>query len=334
MTLPAALAVFAACLAASLGASFVLAAGLDRIGSRLGITDALLGMLTALGADSPEIATAAAAVAAHRHDIGVGVVLGSNIFNLAGLLGLSAVLAGMVRIGRRAAVLEGGVALAVALVAVLVVAGALPPLASVVVCLALLAPYVWLASLRPVEITHGSAHPGGLRRRLARAVAEEQRAARPDHHAPPATARDLIAVPVALAVVVAASIGMVDAATNVGDHLSISGVVMGTLVLASLTSIPNAVAAVRLALHHRGSAVVSEAFNSNSMNVVAGLCVPAAILGLGSGGSVGRLTAWWALAMTAVAVALLLRHRGLGRRGGVVVIGSYAAFVVVLLAVS
>jgi hypothetical protein len=48
-------------LAASLGSSFALARALDRIGVRLGLTDAVIGMLTALGADAPEISTAAAA---------------------------------------------------------------------------------------------------------------------------------------------------------------------------------------------------------------------------------------------------------------------------------
>ena len=39
---------------------------LDRIGVRLGMTDAVIGMLTALGADAPEISTAAAAVTSRR----------------------------------------------------------------------------------------------------------------------------------------------------------------------------------------------------------------------------------------------------------------------------
>jgi cation:H+ antiporter len=141
----------------------------------------------------------------------------------------------------------------------------------------------------------------------------------------------VIAVAAALVAVVAASAGMVHAAIDIGQHLQVSGAVMGTLVLACLTSIPNAVAAVRLALHRRGSVVVSEAFNSNSANVVVGLCLPAALLGLGTVTAAGRLTAWWALGMTVLACVLLLRHRGLGRRGGMAVIASYGVFVVVLL---
>jgi hypothetical protein len=86
------------------------------------------------------------------------------------------------------------------------------------------------------------------------------------------------------------------------------------------------VAAVRLALHGRGSAVVSEAFNSNSANVLVGLCLPAAVVGL-EGGGAGRLTAWWALGMTLLAVGLLYRGRGLRPAAGWIVIASYAVFV-------
>lgn len=327
LSLPAALALFAASVALSVGSGFLLARSLDRVGARLRITDGLLGILTALGADAPEISTAVVAVVAGHGDLGVGVVLGSNVFNLAALLGLSAVVAGGIRIGRRAVTLEGTVAVGIAAVAVLVVTGVLPAWAGAAVAVAMLVPYVWLISLRPRTIAGEPAI--GLRARLAVAVAEEESAAHPDHHARPATAGDALLLLPALAVVVGASAVAVDAAQAVGRHLGVSQIVLGTLVLAVLTSIPNAVAAVRLALHGRGSAVVSEAFNSNSANVVAGLCIPAAIVGLDSGGA-GRLTAWWALAMTLLAVGLLHRGRGLRPAAGWLVIATYAVFVVLV----
>src|SRR5216683_5185263 len=65
----------------------IFARELDRIGERLGFSEALLGMVTALGADAPEIASAVAAVVAGHKETGVGVVVGSNVFNLAALLG-------------------------------------------------------------------------------------------------------------------------------------------------------------------------------------------------------------------------------------------------------
>src|SRR6201995_5705964 len=94
-------AVFVLAAAVSLATSWLLVSRLERVGPRLGLTESLLGMLAALAADAPEITAAATALAGHQSRIGAGVVIGSNVFNLAALLGLSAVVAGEIRLHRR-----------------------------------------------------------------------------------------------------------------------------------------------------------------------------------------------------------------------------------------
>jgi Ca2+/Na+ antiporter len=207
----------------------------------------------------------------------------------------------------------------------------LPAVAAAGLIVLVLIPYTWLASQRPSHLREGERPPGRTRAWLIRAAVEGQHAARSDHHARSASRRDVALVLPALAWVILASVGMVHAAVSMGDRLSISQAVMGTLVLAVLTSIPNVLAAVRLALHHRGAAVISEAFNSNNANVLAGLCLPAAVLGLGGRGGVGELTVWWAFAITAFAVWLLAAGRGLGRRAGTAIVLVYAVFVAAVL---
>ena len=103
--------VFAAAAAVSLSTSWVLVSRLERVGARLGFTEALLGMLAALAADAPEITAAVTALVGHQARIGAGVVIGSNVFNLAALLGFAAVLAGEIALHRRVIVLEAIVAL-------------------------------------------------------------------------------------------------------------------------------------------------------------------------------------------------------------------------------
>lgn len=75
---------FLLALAATLGASEVLVWGLSRLGVKLGLTAGLLGLLTALGADAPEISSASSALFSGASEVGIGVILGSNLFNLAG----------------------------------------------------------------------------------------------------------------------------------------------------------------------------------------------------------------------------------------------------------
>src|SRR6202050_61545 len=107
--------------AVSIGASWVLVSRLERVGARLGLSEALLGMLAALAADAPEITAAVTALVRHDQRIGAGVVIGSNVFNLAALLGLSALVAGQIALHRRVIELAGAVALWICAVSVAVV---------------------------------------------------------------------------------------------------------------------------------------------------------------------------------------------------------------------
>ena len=63
--------------AASLAASALLASRLERVAGRLLLSEALLGMVAALAADSPEITSSITAMGSGHHAVGVGVVLGS-----------------------------------------------------------------------------------------------------------------------------------------------------------------------------------------------------------------------------------------------------------------
>src|SRR5438309_1196912 len=78
---------------------------------------AAVGLVTAAAADAPEISSALVALAHGEKQVSLGVVLGSNAFNLAAMIGLSAILAGTVSLHREALVLEGAVGLLATLVA-------------------------------------------------------------------------------------------------------------------------------------------------------------------------------------------------------------------------
>jgi cation:H+ antiporter len=140
MSSPWAAAVFAAAAVLSLGASAVLVVRLERLCARLGLSEALLGLVAALAADTPEVTSAVTALARGQHDIGTGVILGSNVFNLAALIGLGAVVAGGITLHRRVVIFEGAVALWMAALAIAAVTGLITPAAALVLALAVLAP--------------------------------------------------------------------------------------------------------------------------------------------------------------------------------------------------
>src|SRR5256714_15562477 len=72
VSVPVAGLLFAGAFALTVASSIVLARELDRLGERLGFSEALLGILTALGADAPEIASAVAAIVAGPQGTRVG----------------------------------------------------------------------------------------------------------------------------------------------------------------------------------------------------------------------------------------------------------------------
>ena len=92
---------FAAGVAVSLAASWLLVSRLERLGERAGFSEAWLGLVAALAADAPEITSAVTALARGQASVGAGVIIGSNVFNLAALLGLAAVVAGRIAFHRR-----------------------------------------------------------------------------------------------------------------------------------------------------------------------------------------------------------------------------------------
>jgi cation:H+ antiporter len=300
-----------------LAASFF-ARRLDQVGLRLGLPETLLGLLTALAADAPELSSAIAALVKGAHSVGVGVVLGSNVFNLAAMVGLSAVICGRIRLHREALAVEGAVGLAVTLIAAALVTKLFGAAVTLVLLALVLLPYLLLLSLGPARAT----------RRLRGFFGESHR---PDHklqHGEALLVPALTLLP-ALAVIVAGATGMVTAALDLADRWSLPDVIVGIVVLAILTSLPNAFTAVRLALQGRGSALVSETLNSNTINLVGGLAVPALFVSVSSTSGLTLFDLGWLVAMTVAVLLLLGRREGIDRSGGIAILLLYAVFVVV-----
>jgi cation:H+ antiporter len=321
--------IFVAGVLVSLGASWVLVTTIERVGARVGLSEALLGMLAALAADAPEITAAVTALARHDTHIGAGVVIGSNVFNLAVLLGLAAVVAGRIVLHRRVIELGGAVALWVAVVCVLVVIGTLSAVAGLLVAVAVFAPYLAILGVGPRRLARLPLP--AWRGWLAVAVLEEEQELQGAIHPSPGHARDGALAALAVLVVVGASMAMERSASTLGARHAIPGIVVGGVVLAAVTSLPNAVAAVYLAARGRGAATLSTALNSNALNVIAGLLIPGAIVGLGAPSGQTTFVAAAYLGLTAAALGIAYLDRGLRRPPGALILAAYVAFVLVLI---
>ena len=330
MTAGPAVAAFMAGAVVCLITSWLLVSRLERVSERLDLSEALLGIAAAMAADAPEVTAAVSAMASGERRLGAGVILGSNVFNLAALLGLGAVVAGGIGLHRKVVVLGGTVATDVAGVCVAVVLGLLPPAAGCLLGLVVVALYV---------VALGVPGRGLERLRLPRrwitwlraAVTEEEAELGSAIRPVPGRWPDVIVAAGSLVIVVAASVIMERAASALGTRFAIPEIVIGGLVLAAVTSLPNAVAAVYLAARGRGAATLSTALNSNTINVVIGLLIPAALIGLGRPSGQTILAAAWYIGLTVAVLAFAYRDRGIWRVTGILVIAAYAVFAVSIL---
>jgi cation:H+ antiporter len=333
MSAALAVSAFLAGTVVSLLTSFLLVSRLERVGERLGFSEALLGIVAALAADAPEVTAAVTAVAHHQQRVGAGVILGSNVFNLAALLGLGAVVAGRIGLHRKVVLLGGAIAVWVAVVSLVAVVALLPAAWGLALAVAVLAIYLVVLGtegrgLERLRVPERWA--AWLRSAVAEEEVELEEAIRP----PKGRWSDAALGAAALVVVVIASVTMERAASALGTRFAVPEIVVGGLVLAAVTSLPNAVAAVYLAARGRAAATFSTALNSNTLNVVAGLLLPATILGLGKPSAQTVLITVWYVLMTIGVLAITYRYRGLGRITGGLIILAYAGFTGTLLLVT
>ncbi len=312
----------------SLGASFLLVSRLESMASRIRLSEAMLGLIVALAADSPEITSAITASAHGQTGIGTGVVLGSNVFNLAALLGLGAIVARRISLHRRVVILDGATATWVALVSVIVVSAGLAAGLGLGLVLIVVVPYIVVSASSSATLRRL-----GLPDRAAtwfhRAVEEEELELAGAVH-PVADGRWVTATALAsLVIVVVASTVMERSAEALGERFHLTALVVGGVVLAAVTSLPNVVGAVYLASRGRGAAVLSEAMNSNMLNVLVGLFLPGIFIGLGGANAQRALVATWYACLTVISLLLAFAGRGLDRRAGLLIAAGYVVFVIV-----
>ena len=218
--------------------------------------------------------------------------------------------AGRIRLHRKVVILGGAMAMWIAAVCLAVVLGLLPAAAGLVLTVVAVTAYGTVLGLGQRGLGRLPLPPewiSWLRRAVAEEETELEEAIKPE----PARWQDVAVAAAALLVVVVASVTMERAASALGSRFAIPEIVVGGLVLAAVTSLPNAVAAVYLAARGRGAATLSTALNSNTLNVTIGLLLPAVIIGLGRPTGQATLIAGWYIGLTAVTLAFAYRDGGI-----------------------
>jgi cation:H+ antiporter len=328
------LAAFSLSLVLVLVASDSLVSAIEAAGDRYLWPAGVVGLLAAAGADGPEVSASLIALRAGAHDISLGVILGSNLFNLAALIGLPILLVGSIAVQRYSLLINGLPMLLTTILATALLLdqqqrAPIEVLLLVVlvgqVCLLLVRPEVLLqrlAWLRHV-VTDSSAH-----------ILQEERAREREADAEqgyPGGWLLLVKGVLATAVVIGGCDVLVNATLYLGPRAGLPHALTGLFGLAALTSLPNLWVALSLARRQRGEVLVSAVCNSNTINALFGICVPALIVTLHATGSTRTIDIPALLLLTLLSLGLLWQGKGLDRRGALLIVACYLLFAVIRL---
>jgi cation:H+ antiporter len=320
--------VFSAALGVALRASAGFTRVLEDLGDQWGMSPGLLSFLSALGANIPNYAASLSAFAGGHGSVGLGIIVGSNIYNLAVILGLVTfaspgghgitLASAEIPDVRRVARLAASMALTTWLTFVLWGLGhatSLPlalPLAAIADVLAL--------CLFLGLIIHA----------LQRVPRHEAVRSTFDAAVSRSTVRLPILSALALTLALAGVIVMVRAGEVAGAEVHLPTPLLSLVVLAVATSLPNTVVAYQLARTARTSACVEEILSSNGINLALGIAVP--LLLWRDGIMADFLLLWLDMPLLCilglVALALVRMHR-IPRLVGAGLLAAYALWVVV-----
>ena len=287
-------------------------------------------MLVALSAATPEISSAVTALFIKQHDIGVGIIIGSNIFNLAALLGICALVAGKLPLKRQSTIFNGVISLLVTLVLTLLILKFISALVSIVLLVLLLVPYAIASDLKPNKMKKWKL-PEKVSTFLTRAIASTSNASKSQNTEVPKSWSWAWIGAAALIVIIITSMGMVRSAVFLSTAWGLNKTIIGVLVLALFTGIPDVITAIKLALDGKGISVMSEALNSNNLNILFGICVPAIIFGLGTLGSLTIFSVWWLIGITVINLVILFFKKGFTRMSGTLSVGLYLMFIIIVI---
>ena len=236
----------------------ILVRGAGGIGRRIGLSGLLVGLtVVALGTSSPEVAVSIGASLADRGSIAVGNVVGSNIFNVLVVLGLSSLVLPMV-VERQLVKLDVPIMVALSFVPMLLAWDGAISRAEGGVLLILLVCYLVMLGF----------------------LALAERIEMPDAKLPKRSE----SIPLNLVLIAAGILGLVvggnllvAGASNIARAMGVSELVIGLTLIAAGTSLPELATSIVAALKGERDMAVGNVVGSNIFNLLAVLGAAAVV---------------------------------------------------------
>jgi cation:H+ antiporter len=297
--------------------------GASKLALSFGISPLVVGLtVVAFGTSAPETTVSVSAVLSGQTDIAVGNVVGSNIFNVLFILGLSALIVPL-RVDAQVIRQEVPMMIAAsALLLVFVLDQQVSFFESTLLFTLLIAYTVFL-------IVQSRRQSALVQAEYASEIKPAAEAAW-DSKLP----IQLALVLVGLALLIFGSRLLVTAATGFARQLGISELVIGLTIVAAGTSLPEVAASVSAALKGERDIAVGNVIGSNLFNILG--CVGAAGIasgfsGLAIGPSVVSFDIWVMLAVAFACLPIFVSGREIERWEGGLFLLYYVAYVAYLI---
>ncbi len=310
-------------LVALIAGAELLVRGAGKLAMSFGIPPLVVGLtVVAFGTSSPEVAVSVGAALSGKVDIAIGNVVGSNIFNVLFILGVSALITPLVvnvQIIRQEVPIMIGASL-------LLIAFGLDGELSFIdagILFALLVLYVVFLVVQARRAPKDD---------VAAASADIDTSSTWDRH----WAVQVALIVVGLGLLVLGSNWLVDAAIVFAKSLGVSDLVIGLTIVAAGTSMPEVATSILAAIRGQRDIAIGNVVGSNTFNIlgclgVAGLVAPA---GLPLAPALLSFDLWVMLAVAFACLPVFLSGREIARWEGGIFLGYYAAYTAYLILAS
>lgn len=306
---------FIAGLLALVAGAEALVRGASRLALSIGISPLVIGLtVVAFGTSAPEVAVSVGAVLDDKNDIAIGNVVGSNIFNVLFILGLSAVITPLMvnrQIIRQEVPIMVGASL---LLLVLSLDLVLSLLDCVLLSLLLVAYTVFLV----VQSRREEKSETDEYRLLT------QHASRWDAH----WAVQLLLIAAGLGLLVLGSRWLVSAAVAFARDFGVSDLVIGLTVVAAGTSMPEVATSVMASVRKERDIAIGNAIGSTTFNILGCIGISGLVStnGLAVAPSVLNFDIWIMLASAFACLPVFISGRKIARWEGVIFLAYYIAY--------
>ena len=317
------LLLFVAGLALLVAGANLLVRGASKLALSFGISPLVVGLtIVAFGTSAPEVAVSVGAVLDGKTDIAIGNVVGSNIFNVLFILGISALITPLVvniQLIRQEVPIMLGASL---LLLAFTLDGRISFLDGGLLFALLIAYTVFLVvqSRRETQAAKDE-------------YADEVQPATPgawDSY----WAAQVGLIVVGLVALVFGSDYLVQASASFAKAMGVSDVVIGLTIVAAGTSMPEVATSISAALKGERDIAVGNVVGSNTFNILGCLGLTGLVsgdLGLAVAPSIMAFDIWVMLAVALACLPVFMTGREIARWEGGVFLGYYAAYVAYLI---